>query len=155
MSYVGVDSSFLIGLYDTGDQYNPVAEGHFQELFHHGDNHMVIPWPVLYESVSTRMVKKQAGLRRLQEDWKRMRRRQRLELLPDDEYRGQVIEDCFEELGKPGTRYRALSAVDRVIRYMLQDGKNHIGAFVTFNPSDFSDICKRFKIEMICAQVPL
>jgi len=62
----------------------------------------------------------------------------------------RVIEDCFNELGEVRARYWPLSAVDRAIRYLLEERNGQIGALITFNPRDFNDVCKRFNIELIC-----
>ena len=76
---------------------------------------------------------------RLEKDWKRLALSNRLVTLPDEPYRKNVIQDCFEQ------RQRPLSAVDRVIRNILADPRMQIGAFGTFNPGDFADVCRKFK----------
>ena len=139
-----VDTGFLIGLYGARDQYRPEASSHFLRLFGSGNNRLVIPWPILYETVSTRLVKHRQGMLGLERDWKRLAASNRLKMLPDEPYRANVIEDCF---GQPG---RPLSAVDRVIRNILADPRMQISAFVTFNPGDFADVCRKFNRQLIC-----
>ena len=148
MKAICVDTGFLIGLYDNTDSFHARAKKHFSDFFDAGTNHLLIPWPVLYEAVSTRMVKNKRGMALLESDWKLLSIQRRLDLLPDLPYRDRTIDECFEELGKPLAQYRNLSAVDRVIRNMLSDTKLRIHAFVTFNPKDFGDVCRKFGCEL-------
>ena len=151
MRLVCVDAGFLIGLYDDRDQHHAKAAHHFLQLFgKNNSNCLVVPWPILYETVSTRLVRNRKGMRGLQNDWSQLSRNKRLRLLPDNQYRTQVIQDCFDELGKPSGSYRALSASDRVVRNILADRKMQINAFVTFNRNDFLDVCIKFKRQLIC-----
>ena len=144
MRYVFVDSGFLIGLYGDRDQYRPQASSHFLRLFGSGNNRLLIPWPILYETVSTRLAKHAPGMLRLEKDWRRLALSNRLIMLPDEPHLANVIQDCFEQLQRP------LSAVDRVIRNILADQRMQISAFVTFNPGDFADVCTKFKRQLIC-----
>ena len=43
---------------------------------------------------------------------------------------------------------RTISLVDAVIREMLADTNIKIDSFITFNPSDFQDVCLRRRIEI-------
>ena len=144
MRYVCIDSGFLIGLYGDRDQYRPQASSHFLKLFGSGNNCLLVPWPILYETVSTRLAKSVPGMLRLEKDWKRLDRLNRLKMLPDEPNRNNVIQDCFEQHQRP------LSAVDRVIRNILADPRIQISAFVTFNPGDFADVCRKFNRQLIC-----
>jgi len=136
------DAGFLIGLYDETDQYHGEAARHFDSLFEPGSNRLVIPWPVLYEAVSTRMARRPKSLALFERHWKHLLRRQQLELLSDLPFRDGVVEECFEETGQ--RHYRALSAVDRVLRRILANSRLQIHAFITFNPTDFADVCRKF-----------
>jgi predicted nucleic acid-binding protein len=148
MKAICVDTGFLIGLYDDTDDFHAQAQKYFSDFFGTGTNHLLIPWPILYEAISTRMVKNKKGMALLNVDWKRLSIQRRLDLLPDVPYRDRTIDDCFDELGKPLPQYRNLSAVDRVIRNMLSDTNLRIHAFVTFNPKDFSDVCRKVGCEL-------
>jgi predicted nucleic acid-binding protein len=148
MKAICVDTGFLIGLYDDTDSFHAKAKKYFSDFFDTGSNHLLIPWPVLYEAISTRMVKNKKGMTHLQGDWKRFSIERRLDLLSDLPYREGTIDECFYELGKPLPQCRNLSAADRVIRNMLSDKNLRIHAFVTFNPKDFNDVCATFGCEM-------
>jgi hypothetical protein len=86
---------------------------------------------------------------RMQSDWRRLIAQRRLELLSDLPFRDEVLAECFDELRKPIPQSRNLSAVDRVIRRVLADVTVRIDAFVTFNPRDFLDVCKKSNRPMV------
>jgi predicted nucleic acid-binding protein len=150
MKSICVDAGFLIGLYDESDQHHEKAAVHFLQLFDRTTNSLLVPWPILYETVSTRMARQKArGIRKLEQDWKLLTAQHRLTLLSDTQFRDDAIEDCFKEIGKPPQHFRDLSLADRVIRKILLQRDFRIDGFITFNPKDFHDVCGRFGCELI------
>jgi len=149
MSDICVDTGFLVGLYVESDQYHERAQHCFFDYFGSGRNRLVIPWPILYETVSTRMVKNRSAMSLMEGDWKRLSREGRLQMLSDLPFREGIIDECFDELAKPRAHARNLSFVDRVIRRVLSDMNVRISAFITFNPADFGDVCKKSNRNMI------
>ena len=143
------DASFLIGLYDERDHFHDRARDHFLRYFPKGNNRLIIPWPIVYEAVSTRMVKNKTGMLLLERDWALLSKQNQLYLLSDLSFRDGIVDECFDELRKPPVHYRRLSAVDRVIRRILSDSNIQITAFLTFNPRDFVDVCKAFRRELL------
>ncbi len=142
MSEILVDTGFLLGLYNSRDQYHERARKYFLEYFGTTGNRLIICWPILYEAVSTQLVKNRPAMFLMRTDWIRLASQKRLELLSDLPFRDRVLDECFEELRKPFPQSRNLSVVDRVIRRVLSDRSMRIDAFVTFNPRDFVDVCK-------------
>jgi len=138
-----VDTGFLLGLYDRSDQYHSRAKQRFTEYFEGARNDLLVPWPILYEAVSTRFVKNRPAMNLLENDWNILSQQRRLQLLSDEPFREDLIAECFAELHKPPTSARRFSLVDRVIRRMLSDVNVRIDAFITFNPGDFQDACRR------------
>lgn len=149
MSDICVDTSFLIGLYDETDNFHHRAKDHFLRYFTKSNNRLTAPWPIVYEAVSTKMVKNKKGMLLLESDWALLSKQQQLFLLSDLPFREGIVEECFDELRKPPVHYRRLSAVDRVIRRILSEPNIQITAFLTFNPKDFVDVCKRSRREML------
>ena len=121
MTTICADAGFLIGVYDERDERHEEAVDDFVRLFGSGVNRLLIPWPILYETVSTRMARNVKGLALMERDWKRLQMLSQIELIPDDSFREGVLDECFEELRKPYQHYRSLSAADRVVRRMLSD----------------------------------
>ena len=144
-----VDTCFLIGLCTERDQYYESATTQYEKLFERDRNRMVMPWPILYETLRTAKVKDRQGMRKLELCWKQLARWGLLDLVSDCKYREHVIQDCFDELQKDARRQRNLSATDRVIRNVLADRELHIDAMITSNRADFEDVCKLFNRELV------
>ena len=147
MKNICVDSCFLIALYDNKDNNNKLSISIYENIFErNSENILIIPWPILYETISTRMVRQKKRIESINTHWKTLKTKNRLELINDSEYRKDALDSCFNETSRGGN-YRALSLTDRVIRIILEDKK--IDGFVSFNEGDFSDVCKRKKIQLI------
>lgn len=145
MKTVFVDSCFLIALYDKRDKDHSKATDYFAKYFDNISNKLIVPWPILFETVSTKMVRHRKGIELLEKDWKTLKAQQRLELLNDLDYREKALDECFKETQKEHQHYRTISLVDRVIRNMLSDVDLKIDLFITFNVKDFVDVCKKFR----------
>jgi predicted nucleic acid-binding protein len=143
MKRVCVDSGFLIALYDESDCYNSKAKEYFANYLDNSNNQLLIPWPILYETVSTRMTKDKRRINALHRNWKYLESQRRLILLDDKEFRSDAFDECLAEVQKIPQHYRPLSLTDRVIRKILSEINIKIDLFITFNPKDFVDVCKR------------
>ena len=144
-----VDSGFLIGLCNAKDQHHSNAADRFSDLFETNRHTLVVPWPILYETIRTGTVRDRNAMSQFERLWNFMARWSLLELVSDSPYREGVIDACFAELGKPENRRRSLSAVDRVIRNILADEAMKIDGFLTFNTRDFVDVCRKFNRRLI------
>lgn len=145
MKSVCVDAGFLIALYDETDEYHSRAKDYFVQYFDIVQNQLLVPWPILYETISTRMARHQKRMGILKRDWETLDEQRRLVLLDDLPFRVKAIDECFQESTKDPRRYRDLSLVDRIIRNMLSEVNIKIDVFITFNHGDFMDVCKRFR----------
>jgi hypothetical protein len=67
-------------------------------------------------------------------------------LIDDGSYRDQALHAAIRE---SQNRLRAISLVDMVIRFILDDPNVRIDAVLTFNQADFADVCRRRGIEML------
>ena len=143
MSNVCVDSGFLIGLYDESDQHHGMAEKHFSYFLDNDFNRLLVPWPMLYEAVSTRMCRRRNCIAMLEHDWRRLEVRRQLVLLDDRGFRENAMEECLAEIHRPHERYRTLSLADRVLRNMLSEVNVRVDILITFNAGDFVDVCAR------------
>lgn len=139
MEYILVDTGIWIAMFDPRDPYRERLRQMEEvlELFH-----LVLPWPTLYETLHTRMVRNRRGLRGFQAYLKRPR----ISFLDDAPYREKALELCFSS----GLRaYRSLSMADCLIRLVLEDVNVKVTGLATFNRSDFADVCQKRRIEMI------
>ncbi len=149
MTTICVDSGFLIGLYDERDDHHSEAKKIFVQYFEAAQNRLIVPWPILYESVSTQIAKNRKRMDIFYRDWKTLYSQKRLELLDDKPFREKSINESFEEISRDPHHYRGLSLTDRVIRNVLSEPDLKIDYFITFNYGDFVDVCKRFHRTMI------
>jgi len=150
MKNICVDACFLIALYESSDGHHQAARELFEQLFDQSLHRMIVPWPILYETVSTRLVRRRASVQLLHQDWVTLQRQKRLVPLFDRKLRQRALEEVFGELER-GTNYRDLSLVDRVVRLMLQNPKLRLNAFITFNRGDFEDVCRQQRIQLVDA----
>jgi len=150
MNNVCADSGFLIALYDAMDDHNATAQQLFQEnLDQPPYNRFALPWPIMYESISTRLARDRRRVGSIERDLKRMEARNQVQYLDEQPFRDQAFEDFLREIDKPPFHYRALSLVDRVVRLMLCDISLKISFLITFNGGDFSDVCMKSRIVML------
>jgi len=139
MNNILIDSGFWYALYDKRDSYYDKAQEIF-EYFSIGN--VLIPYPSLYETINTRFVKNEIGLR----DFKLLITGQNVLLLDDQEYKSEALELTFKsalDLKKP------FSLVDIIIRLMLADEKLRINYLISFNPGDLIDICGKRSISLL------
>ncbi len=146
-----VDANFLIGLYSEKDpRVQSRAEILFVQYFENNiRNKLLVPWPILYESVATKITKSQKRMEVLNRDWKFLYKQGRLEFLDDKPFREKAIDESFEEILQDPLHYRGLSLADRVIRNMLSDPNLKIDYFITFDREHFIDICTRFNRRLL------
>lgn len=102
---------------------------------------VLVPWPVTYETMSTRFASNRIAL----EGFERLLKQPRIQLINDDKYRDNAISESFEWSLR---RRRPLSLTDCLLRRVLVDVDLKINCFATFNVRDFSDICAPFGIEL-------
>ena len=137
------DTGFWIDLLNSKDT---VKEQKAEDIFSYiEDTTVIIPFPTLYEFLKTRMVKRTEKLR-----WfEKFLKKENVILLEDTPYKTSAMEKMFAlNLTNRNIDRRTISLVDAVIREMLADTNIKIDSFITFNPSDFQDVCLRRRIEI-------
>ena len=134
-----VDSGFFFALFNPRDSHHTAAieKQEWLELLP-----VVIPWPILYETINTRFVRRSTTIVRFET----ILRRPDTELLDDSRYR----RDAYEETLKQAKRgYGTRSLVDSVLCAVLADTNVRISAMLTFNQRDFASLCASRKIEIL------
>jgi predicted nucleic acid-binding protein len=154
MAAICVDSVFLLALYTPRDQHHALAVEHFQSLFSDESmrNSLVVPWPILYESLNTRLARRTEALEQLSRDWAILNFAGRLSLRSDESHREQALREQLEVIPN---RTRALSLVDRVLRSILSSEEAGIDAFLTYNSGDFADACALHGVTLIDQHVDI
>ena len=133
-----VDTGFFFALRDSRDQHHASANARKDLL---DGSRIVLPWPVLYETLNTRFVGLPGAI-----DWfNRLVLSPATELLDDSQYR----DDCYRTVSANARQKRRLSLVDTVLRSIIGDGNVRIAGLLTFNPRDFVDVCRQHRVEML------
>ena len=133
------DTCFWIGLIDPKDQFHEVstAIAGFLE-----GNKILFPWPCLYETISTHLTRRREQLLYLEE----YILKPNIVLFQDDEYKEEALKQVFLFNRNAGFTY---SLTDSVIREILKDDRVKINYLVTYNFSDFQDVCAQRLIDII------
>jgi predicted nucleic acid-binding protein len=135
------DTCYWIGLLDSKDQHHDASTVISDLLI---NQKIVIPWPCLYETISTYLIRRKDRLSLLEQI---IRSNSNIEFIDDTEYRNKALNNVFEANNKY-TEY-SHSLVDAVLREMLSDINLRIDYLITFNNKDFIDICIKRGIEII------
>jgi predicted nucleic acid-binding protein len=136
---VVVDTGYWLALFDARDQYYFQAQtkARYIEFLI-----VIFPWPILYETLCTRFVKNRSGMSSFQ----RILRRRNVQFVDDIRYRDAAFEQTLAESQRGA---RAISLCDMTLRLMMQDENLRIDALLTFNLRDFSDICRKSKVQIL------
>lgn len=148
MRNIGVDAGFFIALYDESEDHHQQAMGIFETHVLAPTALIIVPWPVMYEIIRTRMARRREIMIRFKHNWMSLRKQNKLKKIDDSPYREEALVETLKEVER-GSNYRPLSLVDRVIRSMLAEKKLRFSAFITFNPGDFADIARTRAIELL------
>lgn len=134
-----IDTGFWYAFYDESDELH----GKAVEMMPYIEKHRIlIPYPSLYETINTRFSKRKEWM----SSFKSLMSSSACELIHDDDYKRVTLKMTLDS---SIVKSRPISLVDMVIRQMLDDVNLKSDAIVTFNPEDFSDVCrKRGKILM-------
>jgi hypothetical protein len=101
---------------------------------------IVLPFPVLYETLDTRFCNRKEWIVSFNE----IISRNTTILVSDDKYRENALNKTFFTNEK-----RPMSLADMAIRFMLEDVNLNVNTLITFNKGDFIDLCHSKRIELI------
>ena len=133
------DSGFWLGLVDTSDQFHTQSTV-IADLIE--NYNIIIPWPCLYETLSTYLARRRSQLVLLEE----LISRPNISLFDDKDYKDEALRQVLKLNRQAGYTY---SLTDGVIREILKDIDVRLHYLVTFNQKDFIDICVQRQIEII------
>jgi len=131
------DTGFWYAFYNARDQYHERAERKTDLL---ETSTVLLPWPCLYETFNTRFAKNTTAVRRFEA----LLRQPHVVRLPDEPYREVALETVMRTVVS-----RSMALVDMVIRLILEDINVRKDGLLTFNPRDFSDLCRKHRIEIL------
>ncbi|MBV9757492.1 MAG: hypothetical protein JO047_10595 [Alphaproteobacteria bacterium] len=139
MANLLADTGVWYALYIKTDQHHAKAREQ-AELFEL--HHVILPWPVFYEVLRTKMVRNARALRLFEDHLRSMDWTE----LDDRPYRQAALHLCFDS-ALAGSR--PMSLIDCTIRLILNDRNVAVDLFMTFNARDFHDVCGDRQIQMV------
>lgn len=134
-----VDSGFFFALFDPRDSHHASADTKKEWL---DVCPLVVPWPVLYETINTRFARRPATMTRFDS---LMRGAETL-LLDDAPYRRNAYADTVE---RAKTSHGPRSLVDAILCAIIEDPNVRIDAMLTFNHRDFRSVCQSNRVALL------
>ena len=131
-----LDSGYIFALLNDDDNYHLEAvewSNHFSEFT------LVLPWPILYETLNTKMMKAFDQDKSLLRTFSDIIELPNVELLSDGEYRRLALED----IRRHERSYEYISLVDRILMGIIEDIEVGVRHLFTFDRRDFSEVCAR------------
>lgn len=135
-----VDTGFWIALLHERDQHHSPAQNKAETL---RNLEYILPWPTLYETLNTRLVRRPELVKRFVEGFLK---RPNAHVWDDSRYRDEALE---KTLSDESIKKRPISLVDNVLRAIIADTNVKINCLFTFNIADFADICRRRNVEIL------
>jgi len=129
MKYVLVDTGVWIAMLDPKDQHHASIDEISGLL---KTCHIILPWPILYETLRTKLVRNRNVLKQFK-SYLNGKRPHDITFIDDEPYREDAL-----ELSLKG--YQPLSMVDCLIRLILEDIGLKVDYLATFNFRDFNDV---------------
>jgi predicted nucleic acid-binding protein len=139
MEYAIADTGIWYAMFDARDQHARDIKEKVDILSLY---RIVMPWPTVYETLRTRLVRNKYAMQRFEDYLKRPN----IEYLDDSQYREAALELAFYSALR---KSRPLSMVDCLIRLLLDDIDVKVSCLATFNHADFIDLCNKRRIELI------
>lgn len=125
------DTCFWIALFDENGEYHLSSLKIFEYI---RKFNILIPWPVFYEVLRSKFVKKSNWVERFKESLISLK----IYRIDDSPYRELALKETIKS---SISVKRAISLVDMVIRFIMLDRKHRIDYLITYNEKDFYDVC--------------
>ena len=140
MPTVLVDTGIWYAICDGND--GQLSTGDVRALHDRLRLHTVLlPWPILYETMRTRFVRNTIALNKFYREIKSPK----VEFVDDTAYRHDALALSIES---SLNRHRPLSLVDCLMRLLVDDVNLRISYLATLNARDFADVCQQRHIEL-------
>lgn len=134
-----VDSGYFIALFDPRDRFHEEAVARRKWI---DALKVILPWPILYETVNTRFARRPDRIRGLQN----VINQSNSMLVDDSPYRRKAFDAmCEMSEFRPG-----ISLVDAVLMELIKERNVKIEVMLTFNHRDFRNVCAENGIEYLC-----
>jgi predicted nucleic acid-binding protein len=134
-----VDTGYWYALLDAREEHHVDALAKSQTLL---SLRYLLPWPVMYETLCTRFTRRPLVVKQFE----RILKMPNAVKLDDAKYRDAALAIALDTV-KPHPN--AISAVDAVLRLVIDDPTTRIDCMFTYNPGDFRDVCVRRNVEIL------
>ena len=133
-----VDTGAWIALFDPTEQHHNVIS-EYADLIESA--HLVVPWPVTYETLRTRFVRRPVWVAALNKRFSKSS----VTFIDDTTY----YRDAYSLTVESSIQHkRDLSMVDMLCRLIIDDPKIDIKYLLTVNKKDFYDVCGNNGVEI-------
>ena len=125
-----IDTGFFFAIFDERDQHHQSAKK-IEEWLDLESRRRVLAWPILYETLSTRFVKR-GHLSKVE----RLMVHPRTDVIDDTPYRNLIEKSVRENHDPRWTQFRmqaGASLVDSILRLMIECPRARIHGIVTFD----------------------
>ncbi len=140
MKYALTDTGFWFALFNDRDRHHTEAVNIHERI--QFQTRILIPWPILYETLRTQFVEKSEPLRK----FRNIVTNPNVERIDDSPYR----EDALNTTLRKQCRFPKMSMVDCLLYLMMQSGEFRIVHFATFDSGrHFGQICAKKGIEIL------
>ena len=133
------DTGYWIALFDSREAEHETVAG-TEDLIE--TLTLIVPWPILYETLRTRFVRRRDWVARLDE---RLKRRN-VSFVDDRDYCDEAYSLAVEYSTRLG---RPISMVDMLCRLLIADPKIRVDYMLTTNAADFHDVCRTHRVEIL------
>ena len=134
------DTCFWISLCDSADPNHTETISMMSKITSDQCHSLLVPHPVLYETLCSQMVKKPTQVLQLIQCFKTVVK------IPDIDYMDKAYDQVEQQANM---RKGTASMVDIVIMLMAEDAKNNVKAILTRNGRDFSSFCRKRGLLMV------
>ena len=134
-----VDTGFWYAVFEERDQHYREAQDKLDLLL---EIKYVLPWPILYETLCTRFVRRPFYMRKFDD----LLKRPNAVLLDDSKYKDEALACTLSRSIRMG---QASSLCDNVLRLVIEDINVKLNYLFTFNDADFIEGCSKRHIYII------
>lgn len=103
----------------------------------------IIPWPITYETMSSKFAKNRLAMQGFEKQLKSPR----IQFLDDVSYRESALKHALDSSLR---QQRPLTLTDCLLRVVIDEPGPGLKYLATYNVKDFSGVCLRNKIEILC-----
>jgi len=132
-----VDTGYIYALFEKKDPSHVAA---MDKVGYLDRAQVLIPWPILYETINTRFVKRN-GFGHIA----RLLNRPNVHKIDDRDYRAEALTTLPDAI----LQGRNFSLCDMVLRLLIDDVNLQVNGILTFNEKDFVDICRARQVEVL------